>query len=480
MNRLLVLFAIPALLLTSGCIKLEIALNGKTTMLRDDLQLVCRGNDALVLASSYFVSNGKIYYLKETNGAWGVAQIIDLAPHLNGWHTLHLSDVDKERLDYNSNWISYNDHWLAITTRKVSDGHLSRSLKDYRGRVIIFKKVDGTWKHYYTLKSGEIFIYAQCVAVTDFDQLIVSDPFKKTETTLGVVRCFDLKGEKPRLVQEIYPPKDNIAGSGPNSRRFGNFFSASGDRLMINVVYEELACVQFDLMLYQFTDGEWKYSCSFLDKVPQDIFDARDRAPLNNLNSVDFEEDGVTIHKPGFSIRFKSTNGAYAYEQSCFDNLTPLEELLPAQTLTNYSLAWLGKRDQFGLTKPSADGVIRFAEPDWIVEDADPETNRLVSDYYRYDFNTRYAAAHGYKSFYDFTKYVPSVDYALCGETLITSYFFPDCYFTGNPMQKADVWGGVNIYKIDPTTGPKKVFALTTRNLEELKPVPVTEEEKTE
>jgi hypothetical protein len=155
MNRLLVLFAIPAFLLISGCVQLEIALNGKTTMLRDDLQLVCRGNDALVLASSYFVSNGKIYYLKETNGAWGVAQIIDLAPYLNGWHTLHLSDDDKVRLDYNSDWISYNDHWLAITTRKVSDGHLSRSLKDYRGRVIIFKKVDGTWKHYYTLKSGE-------------------------------------------------------------------------------------------------------------------------------------------------------------------------------------------------------------------------------------------------------------------------------------------------------------------------------------
>lgn len=479
MNRLLVLFAIPAFLLISGCVQLEIALNGKTTMLRDDLQLVCRGNDALVLASSYFVPNGKIYYLKETNGAWGVAQIIDLAPYLNGWHTLHLSDDDKVRLDYNSDWISYNDHWLAITTRKVSDGHLSRSLKDYRGRVIIFKKVDGTWKHYYTLKSGEFFIYAQCVAVTDFDQLIVSDPFKKTETTVGVVRCFDLKGEKPRLVQEIYPPKDNIAGFpdlGPDYGRFGSFFSASGDRLMIRTTYEVPLRTQDDLILYQFTDGEWKYSCSFLDKVPQDIFDAQDREPLNGVNSVDFEEDGVTIHKPGFSIRFKSTNGAYAYEQSCSRS----EELLPVQMLTRYSLAWLGKRDQFGLTKPSADGVIRFTEPDWIVEDADPETNRLVSDYYRYDFNTKYAAAHGYKSFYDFTKYVPSVDYALCGETLITSYFFPDCYFTGNPMQKADVWGGVNIYKIDPTTGPKKVFALTTRNLEELKPVPVTEEEKTE
>ncbi|MBR5759821.1 MAG: hypothetical protein IKX88_14620, partial [Thermoguttaceae bacterium] len=51
-----------------------------------------------------------------------------------------------------------------------------------------------------------------------------------------------------------------------------------------------------------------------------------------------------------------------------------------------------------------------------------------------------------------------------------------------NPMQKAEVWGGVNIYEIDPEKGPIKKFALTTRNLEELKEVPLnaetSEEEK--
>ena len=74
------------------------------------------------------------------------------------------------------------------------------------------------------------------------------------------------------------------------------------------------------------------------------------------------------------------------------------------------------------------------------------------------------------------SNYIPVVDYAISGTTLVTSYSFRHCYYRNNPMQKAEVWGGVNIYEIDPEKGPVKKFALTTRNLEELKEVPLNAE----
>lgn len=245
---------------------------------------------------------------------------------------------------------------------------------------------------------------------------------------------------------------------------------------------------QFDQLLYRFTDGKWEYCCSFLDNVPHDIFYAKDRAPLNDVVKVEFQNDGIIFqlrHRNRGALQFKQKNDVYTFEQSCFEEKEWTKEkilrraqFLAVQTPESYSLVWLGKRDRFGLTKPSTDGVIRLAEPDWIVEDADTETNRLVTDYYQNDFNPSFSADAGCESFYEYTDYVPSVDYALSGTTLVTSYFFKDCYFTGNRMQKADVWGGVNIYEIDPETGPKKVFALTTRNLEDLNPVPVATEDE--
>ena len=157
------------------------------------------------------------------------------------------------------------------------------------------------------------------------------------------------------------------------------------------------------------------------------------------------------------------------------------EQILPVQTPTSYSFAYLDEgdryhkeRNRFGLAKPSTDGVVRITDPDWIVEDADPETNRLTSDFYRFNANSKRPESRYFApTFYVGYDYVPLVDYALSGSTLVTSYSFQDCYVADSPLQQAKVWGGVNIYKIDPTTGPKKVFALTTRELEDLKPVPV-------
>ncbi len=477
MRYILAVVSILMMFFISGCNKIQFAIYGKTTILRNDLQVVCRDNDGIILASSYFVSNGKIYYLEKSDNSWKIKQTIDLAPYLKGWHTLHIPEDNKWRDDFTNSSIVYNDRWLAITARKKSAGTQCYGGEDDRGKAIIFKKEDGIWKYYYTLNSKKYFIYANCIALTDFDQLITSDPYKKENKTFGVVRCFDLKGEKPNLVQEIYPPKENIAPSG-SPGDFGTDFCVNDNQLLIEFTGENPVIIQTDFMLYHFTDHQWQYCQSFVDQIPEEISHAWERRPLNNTKKMDIAQDSITFHMsgcPNRSIRFKMKGERYAYDQSCFKDFEIREQRLGVQTPDRYAFVWQGKRDRFGLTKKSTDDVIRFADPDWIVDDADPETNKLVTGYYKHDFNPKFSAEEGYKSFYDYTNYVPQVDYALSGRTLITSYFFEDCYFTGNPMQKAEVWGGVNIYEIDPETGPQKVFALTTKGLEDLKPASVAE-----
>ena len=133
-----------------------------------------------------------------------------------------------------------------------------------------------------------------------------------------------------------------------------------------------------------------------------------------------------------------------------------------------------------GVVKPSDDGKIRVAEPNWFLRDADPVTLQTIRDYYssgRYSDDTivKDLKLDGYESSYDYARYIPLIDYAICGSTLVTSYTFEKCYLKDAPLHSADVWGGVNIYEIDSETGPKRVFSLKTGHLDELKPVPVGE-----
>ena len=126
---------------------------------------------------------------------------------------------------------------------------------------------------------------------------------------------------------------------------------------------------------------------------------------------------------------------------------------------------------------------MRVVEPDWLFDDADPVTSEKMCSYYKtigrpyFEGPNLVITRAGEKSFYELTDYIPKIDHSLCNQTLVTTYMFDECYFEYSPLQQAEVWAGVNVYEIDPVGGPKRVFALTTRNAEEMKVAPVANPE---
>ncbi|MBR4750414.1 MAG: hypothetical protein IK077_01485 [Thermoguttaceae bacterium] len=453
--------------------------------LRDELQPFCRENDAIVLASSRYLPEGKIYYFEKQNGQWRKSQIIDLTPYLkDGFskqYTLHLDGIDRLHGCFAKNWLAYNDRWLVLTIRKTSAENFNGNMRDYRGKAIIFKKVDGRWSYYYSLDSKESFVCATCVGLTDSDQLLVSDPCEKKGVAIGVVKCFDLTGDKPRLFQKINLNDCNCS-EDEKSSMFGDRFFVARDLLFVRrtqkVPGAKLGCT-VDYLLYRSNNDHWEYVCSFRKLIPQNLCNDGRNYPLVDVNNVFFHENRIMFQHTVFGhggLLFRLNDEGCEYNQGLLVHANLSEDLPCIQKPFVYTLEWRGKRERFALVKPSPDETFRVVEPDWIVEDADPRTNQLISDYYRYDYTVDYVRKIGYKSYYEFVDWIPTVDYSLSGRTLVTSYNFDICYYRNNPMQKAEVWGGVNIYEIDPEKGPIKKFALTTRNLEELKEVPLNTE----
>ncbi|MBR5759021.1 MAG: hypothetical protein IKX88_10555 [Thermoguttaceae bacterium] len=476
-----------------------------TLYLRDELQPFCRENDAIVLASSQFFPKGRIYFLEKQEGQWRKSQVIDLIPYLKDgsskWYTLQTKELNRTCNDYLKTWLAYNDHFLVVTVRKSSTYNKNGTMRDARGRAIIFKKVNGVWEHYYTLDSEESFVWVGCVALTDDDQLIVSDPFKNNGETKGVVRCFDLTGDKPRLIQEIYPSEIDCTEEekrDPLIPDFGYTFFVDKNTLFIELernvpdassdmsVGGIRISINKDYLLYRFNNERWNFVCSFQKLIPPNVWNRGSNIYsmgdvrgvfLQDLQNgkILFQNSGIDCGGFLFSLKEKGCE----YEQGELFKAHLNEDFPCVQKPFVYAFEWRGKRERFALAKPSPDGTFRVVEPDWIVEDADLTTNKLVSDFFRYDYkpdDIDYIQKLGYKSFYDYTSYIPTVDYSLSGTTLATSYYFDACYLPNSPVQKAEVWGGVNIYEIDPEKGPVKKFALTTRNLEELKEVPLNAE----
>ena len=240
------------------------------------------------MASSQFFPKGRIYFLEKRDGIWSKSQVIDLTPYLKDgsskWYTLHINEIARVCDSYEKTWLAFNDRWLVVTVRMSSAVNESGTIRDGRGKAIIFKKVDGVWHHYYTLDSKESFVWAKCVALTDYDELIVSDPFKNNGETKGVVRCFDLTGDKPRLIQEIYPPEIDCTEEekrDPLIPDFGYTFFVDKNTLFIELernvpdassdmsVGGIRISINKDYLLYRFNNGRWEYVCSFLDLVPQ-------------------------------------------------------------------------------------------------------------------------------------------------------------------------------------------------------------------
>ena len=378
-----------------------------------DLQTFCHENDAVVLESSYILPSGRIYYFEKQNGQWRKSQVINLSPYLkDGFseqYTVHLIEIDRLNDCFAKNWLAYNDRWLVLTIRKTLTENFEGNARDFCGKAIIFKKVDGKWIHYYSLDSKESFVCATCVGLTDSDQLLVSDPYEKNGVAIGVVKCFDLTGDKPRLIQEINLNDCNCSEDEKRAR-FGAHFFVVRDMLFVKrtqkVPGAKLGCT-IDYLLYRSNNDHWEYVCSFRKLIPQNLWNDERIYPLVDVDNVIFHENRIMFQHTFFGhggLQFRLNDESCEYDQGLLVHANLSEDLPCIQKPFVYTLEWRGKRERFALAKPSPDEQFRVVEPDWIVEDADPTTCQLVSDYYRYDYNTRLSKSLGHKSYYEFTR----------------------------------------------------------------------------
>ena len=445
-----------------------------TTLLRNDFQVFCNGNDAVILASSGFVSTGKIYYLVKEDDKWSIAQILDLAPYLKSRHTVQNLNVEWGRRNRS---LQYNDRWLVVGLNRYPASKNDKNWRDYSGSALIFKKENGRWVFHYDVTKVAPFINMEEMTLTSDDLFFLqrhsySSRFK--HKGIGQVRRLDLKTPEPIWREDLCPYDDSVTEYIMVKRVF-----ESGDWLAVCKNNKHIS-------LYRRDRNDWKLTESFPSHG--DLFQFTNTFTENEIvfSYYDLHATRETYPKI-YRYKFADDRWTLVQEEKEYNIDYPRnkDSHFCRQEPSRYSLCWQGKGEQFGIAKPSPDDAIHYVDPDWIVEDPDPETFRVVSDYYKYDFNFKYAPtidieylkSLGCNNFYDYVDYVPTLNYALSGNTLVTSYMFLDCHFAGCPMQKAKVWAGVNVYEIDPTTGPKRMLALTTRNIEDLKPVPVSEEE---
>ena len=468
---------------------------------QEDLQVRTSVNAAVILRSSLCVSNGKIYYLDKTNGEWGIRQTIDLKPYLHGLHTIHPTNDDRSQNDLAKRSFAFNDKWLCVVIGRRPMTYSLESRRDHQRRVLIFKRAGDQWEYHHTLASGNELCYFNQVEVVN-DQLMVMDRFQKSGQKCGALQCFDLSDSKPRLCQTIYPPFDN----GVDPRNAWLEYYVKDDLMLVRwdrpKTEEEkaLSSDSFETIeedaIYQLKNNRWELWQTLSETIPQEVSARRRGTPLSGDIRVDLNKKEICIYcwYPGGVLQFVNRNGKWAFADSVdFDPNASKDAYsdgwfytdsveVGLQSPWSYNVVWRDKMQLLGVVKPSDDGKIRVAEPNWFLRDADPVTLQTIRDYYSsgrerererqdiVDFKL-----DGYESYYDYASYIPLIDYSICGSTLVTSYTFEKCYLKDNPFHSADVWGGVNIYEIDSETGPKRVFSLKTGHLDELKPVPVGE-----
>ena len=479
-----------------GCRRLS------TLDLQDELQPVCRGNDAVILRSSYsyHVSSGEIIYLKKEESQWKLCQTINLSPYLRGCHICHLRDQerDKNRLAIRS--FAYNDKWLAImVVRRGSD--LMGTFDSYR--VLLFKKNVDQWLFYKRFSPKDHKLDGEQVAISHDCLLVRVDRNIGGKHHINLC-CFDLRDSKLPLKQELAPSWSARELDMINNPKF----FVHDDQMLVSwrrrlseeeelKYWGELSYngkYTEELVLYRWDGSQWKQVQNLSECISKDVLLEWHGKPFDDIQKVDWGQNELYVSEAwiGSIWKFvKNEDQRWILAERVIgnprDETTHLKTLIDGeigyQTPVSYNVIWRDKERRVGIVKPSSDGKMRVVEPDWLFDDADPVTSEKMCSYYK-TIGRPYFDGHGIiierageKSFYELTDYIPKIDHSLCNQTLVTTYMFDECYFEHSPLQQAEVWAGVNVYEIDPVEGPKRVFALTTRNAEEMKVAPVANPE---
>ena len=93
---------------------------GKTTVFRANFHCVLRDDDAMILDSSYFVSDGSIYLFKKDGDVWRLASHTNITKYLKGYKVEHILSERLEKFEEfeSHNPFVYNDRFVVVLAWK--------------------------------------------------------------------------------------------------------------------------------------------------------------------------------------------------------------------------------------------------------------------------------------------------------------------------------------------------------------------------
>ena len=480
--------------------------NGKTTAYRANFHCAIRGNDAMVVNGSYFVSDGSIDLFKKEGEEWRLTRHVDITKYLEGRLVTHINSDDiesRERYEYKTP-IAFNDQFVVVLAWKSDVPkilHFDVGPGEGVGTAIVFKRVGDDLKFFASIPKLKPYH----IALSDDNFLLVAAEGRGDQT---VLKEYDLNASRPKVVQTIEPPtvtpeeaRNSHGAKEGEQRSFGAEFIQKDDYLLVESsqrVAENTFSSSDDYLLYRKIDGEWRYVQSLLDRLPRETSQALRGDPLGGLDRCDFGDERFQL---SFINRFCDQKGLIEFQR---DETTGLFEVanvdfkkflkddrrerrrpdshdddtrvnLVIQERNNASLAAMNKATRLGVLPPSHDATPEVAAPKWTILAGDSGTTAKMVDHYKEgkvsSFIPGYDHDDDFANFYDWSDAVPTLHYAIDGSDMVVSYVFKDCFFSGWPMQDAcDVWAGVDFYRIDDELGPIKVSGFTTRDLEPLAP----------
>ena len=484
-------------------------------------RVIIHRDDAAVLVPSTLKPQATLYCLSKIDGRWGLRQTIDLTDRLDGWYTCILIN-DKDKSGNNDpRGFAMNDRWLAVGVRENCPwGKSEDYILTLYGILLFYKGEDG-WTFHSKIGPPSYEIYSPVFGInyrlflSDDNQLFVADPIHHEEGHLGVLYCFQLDpSSPPKLAQKILPPKSQRFDE--TSFGIGRFFTLVSDDILL--VSEESGTLPFppkstlkgtshlrsggdwdDIYVFQKRGDQWEYTSSLLRALPKRAFEYdRDEKlvwPFNveMIPKAVLHHDRLFVYDrsgkaPDLSARFwkfriKEGKAVYAAKtdwepiRADFDPLPQLPD--------TYTLKWLGLREEFCVVPPSKDGDSHFVPPKWTVFDADKDSFNGYMDACRGNTTpSARKAAGGQSQRSAALDRVPTFlcdDLTVCccvhEDRIITTSDNPLCYDKSyRDLYDLEVWSCVNIYEIDPETGPKNVFRMTTSHNRDLEAAPVSEE----
>lgn len=480
--------------------------NGKTTAYRANFHCAIRGNDAMVVNGSYFVSDGSIDLFKKEGEEWRLTRHVDITKYLKGRLVTHINSDDiesRERYEYKTP-IAFNDQFVVVLAWKSDVPkilHFDVGPGEGVGTAIVFKRVGDDLKFFASIPKLKPYH----IALSDENYLLVAAEGRGDQT---VLKEYDLNASRPKVVQTIEPPtvspeeaRNSHGAKEGEQRSFGAEFIRKGDYLLVESsqhVSENTFSSSDDYLLYRKIDGEWRYVQSLLDRLPRETSQALRGDPLGGLDRCDFGDERFQLsfinllcdQKGLIEFQRDETTGLFEVANVDFKKFLKDDRRerrrpdshdddtrvnLAIQERNNASLAAMNKATRLGVLPPSHDATPEVAAPKWTILAGDSGTTAKMVDHYKEgkvsSFIPGYDHDDDYANFYDWSDAVPTLHYAIDGSDMVVSYVFKDCFFSGWPMQDAcDVWAGVDFYRIDGELGPIKVSGFTTRDLEPLAP----------